>query len=105
MSRNDTVGNHKTTVTGDSLGNLRVTYHSTTVVEVKDGMVTLRDGGWQSKTTKLRMNQASIQYGLGFSVYQMDFDWFVRTPYDALPVPFKDGMTFKTPARRAVNRA
>jgi hypothetical protein len=30
--------------------------------------------------TRVVMNQASKQYGLGFQVYQENGEWFVRTP-------------------------
>ena len=78
MSRSSIVGGHKTTVSRKADGSLPVTYHSTEVVKVAlDGTVTLDTGGWRSNTTKLRMNQAAQQYGLGFGVFQKNFDWFV----------------------------
>jgi hypothetical protein len=78
MSRNDTIGKHKTSVlvTG---GLTTVVYHRTPVVEVNrnNGTITLDHGGWRSRTTLLRMNQASRQYGLGYSVYQKRGQWYV----------------------------
>lgn len=78
MSRNNTIGKHKTSVlvTG---GIITVVYHRTPVVEVNrnSGMITLDNGGWRSRTTLLRMNQASQQYGLGYSVYQRKGQWYV----------------------------
>jgi hypothetical protein len=77
MSRSD-IGKHKTIVAIFPTGRKTVTYHNTDVVTVEaDGTVTLNNGGWKSNTTKLRMNQASRQFGLGFGVYQRDFEWFV----------------------------
>jgi hypothetical protein len=56
-----------------------VRYHSTRVVSIHtNGSVTLRTGGYRTNTTKCRMNQAANQYGLGFHVYQQDFEWFVQ---------------------------
>ena len=78
MSRSDKVGKHKTIVAIFPTGRKTVTYHNTDVVTVEaDGTVTLDTGGWRSNTTKLRMNQASHQFGLGFSVSQKNFEWTV----------------------------
>jgi len=77
MSQTQTVGRTHTTVSRDG-GRLRVTYHWTDVVSVADdGEITLNTGGWRTVTTKLRMNQAANQFGLGFGVCQRDFEWFV----------------------------
>lgn len=72
-------------------GETSVRYHSTDVVCFDWKKITLRSGGWRTVTTKLRMNQASNQFDLGYSVYQEKGDWYVvfgSTTYD-----FKDGMT------------
>ncbi len=71
-------------------GTTQFIYRGTTVVELVDGGIILRNGGWSSVTTKLRMNQAANQFGLGFVVYQEAFAWFVVTKdgtYD-----YSDGM-------------
>lgn len=77
-----------------------VRYHSTDVVKFNSQEIILDSGGYLTVTTKLRMNQASNQYGLGYYVYQQKGDWFVRyyegfksdvdSPY--VTVPFTDGM-------------
>lgn len=86
MSQTHTVGQRATTVARGTDGALRVTYHSTDVVTVhKNGSITLNTGGWRTATTKLRMNQASNQYGLGFQVWQKDFSWFVEWKGKSLP--------------------
>ncbi len=54
-----------------------VTYHGTDVVSFNEKEIILKTGGWKSVTTKLRMNQASNQYDLGYMVSQKDFSWFV----------------------------
>lgn len=78
MSRTNKLGKTATTVTQGPDG-LCVTYHQTNVVMVnKHGRITLDTGGWNSVTTKLRMNQASNQFGLGYQVYQNKGRWFVR---------------------------
>ena len=57
-----------------------VIYHDTIVVEFTDDMVWLNNGTWWTATTKTRMNQASNQFGLGFSVSQVDHQWYVNCP-------------------------
>ena len=72
---------------------LIVTLHNTNVfvVDKKAGTIALSSGGWQTVTTKQRINQASDEYHCGFSVYQKDFEWYV-TLKDGNTVPFVDGM-------------
>ena len=67
-------------------GRITVTYHKTRVVDVTPEHITLDTGGWKTVTTKLRMNQASIQFNLGYSVYQQKGHWFVR--YRGITHPF-----------------
>ena len=78
MAQQSTIGTHKTTKARID-NKLIVTYHSTAVVLIKNNRyVTLNSGGWYTNTTKTRMNQASNEYGLGYRVYQKDWDWFVE---------------------------
>ena len=74
--------------TEDSFTNVR--YHNTDVVSFNDRCIVLRSGGWHSATTKLRMNQTSNQFGLGFNVRQKSFGWFVD--FKESSYPFEDGM-------------
>ncbi len=85
--RSDTIGTHKTTVT-TSNGSTKVQYHSTVVAEWTDTTITLRTGGYFSRTTKTRMNQSSAQFDLGYHVRQRAGQWDVeykgeRIPFDA----------------------
>jgi len=93
MARNDKVGTHKTHIyTSDGYTCIR--YHSTEVVRFNTDEIILNSGGWATVTTKLRMNQASYQFDLGFYVRQKDFEWFVD--YFANEIgdtySFRDGM-------------
>jgi len=90
MSRTNTIGAHKTVVFTEA-GWTRVVYHTTCVVRWNHETIVLDSGGWQTATTKLRMNQAARQFGLGFSVYQSDYTWFVALD-DGSTIPFVDGM-------------
>ena len=73
-----------------------VTYQQTNIVSWNKGKITLRSGGWETVTTKKKINQASIQFCLGFSVWQKNYAWFVDLP-SGDTVPFVDGMTFENP--------
>jgi hypothetical protein len=53
--------------------------------------VTLDSGGYQTVTTKRKMNQAANQFGLGYAVHQHKGEWFVRIA--DIAYPFHDGMT------------
>ena len=37
----------------------------------------LHDGGWQSNTTKSRLNALCSELATGFSVFQKNWDWFI----------------------------
>lgn len=55
-----------------------VFYHKTPVVSFTDKTIILDTGGWQTFTTKARMNQSSNVFGLGFNVFQKDYLWYVE---------------------------
>ena len=94
MTQLQKVTGKSTAIYRDTEG-IHVKYHSTRVVSLSvDGMVTLRSGGYRTFTTKVRMNQASNQFDLGFTVWQKNFNWFVDLP-DGSTRPFVEGMTFE----------
>lgn len=86
MPRMDRLSSYKTVVFHDD-GKMKVIYHSTAIVTWDENSIVLNTGGWRTATTKNKMNQASNQYGIGFSVYQKNGNWFVdykgqTIPYD-----------------------
>ena len=91
MTQLATIGRHATSVTHED-GATVVRYHWTDVVIVKGRTVTLKANGYQTATTKVRMNQAARQFGLNYTVFQKDFGWYVDTPGGTLD--FYDGITF-----------
>ena len=93
MSRMDRLSTYRTTIGADDTGALVVTYVRTPIVRADRETVTLRNGGYMTVTTKRKMNQAARQFGLGFSVYQKAFGWFVVLP-SGETVEFDDGMIF-----------
>jgi hypothetical protein len=106
MSRNDTIGTHKTRVHSQAIFDyykypeavrrvhndqahcqLRnavvVTYHNTDVVAISGSDrtgydVILNTGGYKTATTKLRMNQAMNEYDFPIGVFQKDGAWYVQ---------------------------
>ena len=83
------IGNHKTSIINNN-SITSVCYHNTEVVKITDNKIILNSGGWLTATTKRRMNQASLTYGLGFSVYQVNYSWYVD--YKGDTIPFEDNM-------------
>ena len=71
------VGTVATTISTNEQGHTQVVYHSTPVVTFSSKFIVLNHGGWMTSTTKNRMNQASHQFNLGYTVYQKAFNWFV----------------------------
>lgn len=98
MSQQTKLGSHKTSVFTDSEGFTNVVYHSTQVVrfsQIKDRII-LNSGGYRTNTTKTRINQASNQFRLGFTVSQEKFNWFVTNAIGET-LPFSDNMILTFP--------
>ena len=56
-----------------------VRLHGNKIAEVSDNDMTIFDGGWQSVTTKSRLNALCDYFCVaGEGVFQKDFAWFVR---------------------------
>ncbi len=90
MSQMQTLGTHKTTVSTDGEGITRITYHNTIVVKYDNLNITLDSGGYETTSTKARMNQASNQFSLGYQVFQKDFTWYIKT--NTQTIKFFDGI-------------
>ena len=53
--------------------------HGNLIATVSDNDMTIYDGGWQSNTTKSRLNALCDAFCVtGEGVFQKDFKWFVR---------------------------
>ena len=61
------LSNYRTTWT-ETNGRGSVVYVHTPIVEWNEDTITLKSGGWESVTTKRKMNQSALQFGLGFGV-------------------------------------
>ena len=53
----------------------------------------LFDGGWQSNTTKSRLNALCYEFATGFSVFQKNWNWFVSDFQSKVTKDFTDGIT------------
>ena len=53
--------------------------HGNLIAEVDDNGIKLYDGGWQSNTTKSRLNAILDEHGIaGEGVFQKNYEWFIR---------------------------
>ena len=77
----------------DSVSVVRL--HGNKIAEVGDTFIRLFDGGWQTNTTKSRLNAILFEHGdVGDRVFQKNFDWFVsmNTRQGITTVPFFNSM-------------
>ena len=52
----------------------------------------LFDGGWQTVTTKSRLNALCYEFATGFGVFQKNWNWFVSDFQNKTIKPFCDGI-------------
>ena len=63
--------------------------HGNLIAVIGDTFIQLFDGGWQSNTTKSRLNAILAENGNGSDcVFQKNFEWFFRST----DTPFFSGM-------------
>ena len=55
--------------------------------------LSLYDGGWQSVTTKSRLNALCNEFATGFGVFQKNWNWFVGDFDNKNVIDFFDGVT------------
>jgi len=81
-------------------GTTHLIHHKTAIVKHNhlEKTIELDSGGWQSKTTKDRMNAYFNENNLEqFGVFQKDYAWWVLTPNNnhKNPIPYRDGIVLK----------
>lgn len=70
----------------------RVYLHGNLIAEVGPTYIQLFDGGWQSNTTKSRLNAILREHGIGDEgVFQKKGEWFFSSK-DYGTIPFFSGM-------------
>ena len=96
ISNNKNWQSANTAVTFDEESNGSTVFlHGNKIAEIGDTFIQLFDGGWQSNTTKSRLNAILSEHGdVGDRVFQKAFDWFVsmNTPQGITTVPFFSSM-------------
>ena len=55
----------------------------------------LFDGGWQSVTTKSRLNALLSEFKPGFGVFQKNWQWFISDRFSGINIPFISGTSVK----------
>ena len=84
------LSSYKTTVAQRD-GRTVVTYHSTPIVEWDADRIILRTGGWDTVTTRRKMQQAAHQFGLNFYVYREKGTTYVKNKVGRIELG--DGVT------------
>ena len=65
--------------------------HNNLIAKIGDTWMQLFDGGWQSNTTKSRLNALLQAHGCsGEYIFQKNFEWFMN--FQGAPIPFFSGM-------------
>ena len=65
--------------------------HNNLIAKIGDTWMQLFDGGWQSNTTKSRLNALLQAHGCsGEYIFQKNFEWFMN--FQGSPIPFFSGM-------------
>ena len=65
--------------------------HNNLIARIGETWIELFDGGYQSNTTKSRLNALLSVFGMeGEYVFQKNFQWFIN--YQGAPIPFFSGM-------------
>ena len=55
--------------------------------------LTIKDGGWQSVTTKSRLNALLDEFAPSMGIFQKDWIWYLSDRLTGQVVPFISGMT------------
>ena len=78
----------------EETGTSIVRLHGNKIAEVSDNDMTIFDGGWQTTTTKSRLNALINEFcnGVTDGVFQKNYEWFIRD--NNVTVDFENGYTF-----------
>lgn len=77
---------HVTTKDGVSF----VFLHGNNIAQIGDTWLRLFDAGWQTVTTKSRLNAILAVHGNGERIFQKNFQWFISTADG--DIEFENGM-------------
>ncbi len=76
------LSNHATTVAANENDEIVVTYHNTQIVKFTKDYVILNMGGFNTVTTRRKMNQAAEQFNLPYRVYMIKNKCYVNNLYN-----------------------
>ena len=71
-------GGNTTVMINENNNKAKVFLHGNLIAEVCNEFVAIFDGGWQSNTTKSRLNALLAEFRPHVRVFQKDFVWFIR---------------------------
>ena len=64
-------------INADGISEAIIKLHGNHIGTVTNDALLLFDGGWQSNTTKSRLNALCYEFATGYRVFQKNWDWFV----------------------------
>ena len=67
--------------------------HGNFIAKVSQHFVQLFDGGWQSNTTKSRLNALLDEFVPSMRIFQNDWTWYISDSLDGSKRLFTSGMT------------
>ena len=74
----------------DFFDRLDIFYHDTAIASIWGyGKLKIDNGGWWSKTTKKRINAVLSAFGLPYSIYQANWQWYL-SDREGITYPFKN---------------
>ena len=62
-------------------------------LDTASNQLTIKDGGWQSVTTKSRLNALLDEFAPSMGIFQKDWVWYLSDRLSGTVVPFISGMT------------
>ena len=89
MSQMKRISKNNTSILSTN-GLTSIILHGTEVVRYDERKIILNSGGWQTVTTKARMNQTSNERALGYQVYSKKGSWVVL--FKGVELAFSDDM-------------
>jgi hypothetical protein len=80
VQNNENWSNANTSVHFDAESGVSIVrLHGNKIAEINDDSMTIFDGGWQTTTTKSRLNALCDAFCIaGEGVFQKNYQWFVR---------------------------
>ena len=62
-------------------------------LDTASNQLTIKDGGWQSVTTKSRLNALLDEFAPSMGIFQKDWVWYLSDRLSGSVIPFISGMT------------